>query len=72
MAEEEISTMVLFVVQRPDAELFQPQWERDPKFSYALYEAWQKGLDVKVIHMKMTKHNFQYKGEIPFKLNPIS
>ena len=72
MAEEGISTLVLFVIQRPDSVLFQPQWERDPKFCYALYEAWQKGMEVRVIHMKMTKNNIQYLGEIPFDLKPKS
>ena len=72
MAERRIATMVLFVVQRHDAKLFQPQWKRDPKFSFALYEAWQKGLDVRVIHMKMTPNYIHYLGEIPYKLNPKS
>ena len=70
MAEEGLTTMVLFVVQRHDAKLFQPQWERDSKFGFALYDAWQKGLSVRVIHMKMTPYNIQYLGEIPFELNP--
>jgi len=72
MAGEGISTMVLFVIQRPDSVLFQPQWERDVKFGHALYKAWQNGMTVKVIHMKMTKSNIQYLGEIPFDLNPKS
>jgi len=72
MAEQGVFTMVLFVIQRPDSVLFQPQWERDPKFGYALYEAWQKGLEVRVINMKMTKNNIQFQGEIPFELNPKS
>ena len=72
MAEKGICTMVLFVVQRPDAKLFQPQWERDPKFGFSLHKAWQKGLEVRVIHMKMTPNNLLYLGELPFNLNPKS
>jgi len=72
MAEEGISTMILFVIQRHDAKLFQPQWKRDPKFGHALYNAWKKGLSVRVIHMKMTLENIHYLGEIPFELNPQS
>ncbi len=72
MAEEGMSTMVLFVIQRHDAKLFQPQWKIDPKFSHALYNAWKKGLVVRVIHMKMTLDNIHYLGEIPFELNPQS
>lgn len=70
LAAEGLDVMVLFVVQRPDAEYFQPHWERDPKFSSALFEAWQNGLQVRVIKMKMTTDAFFYLGEIPYQLNP--
>ena len=70
MAQTGICTMVLFVVQRHDALLFQPQWERDPKFGLTLYKAWIKGLTVRVIQMKMTENNIFYLGELPFELNP--
>jgi len=72
MAKNGLNTMVIFVVQRHDAKLFQPQWKRDPKFGHALYNAWKKGLGVRVIHMKMTLDNIHYLGEIPFELNPQS
>jgi len=67
-----IRTMVLFVVQRHDALSFKPQWERDPKFGSALYKAWENGLEVRVIHLKMTRSELQYLGEIPAELNPES
>ena len=70
MAELGLHTMVLFVVQRDDATSFQPQWERDPKFGSTLFAAWEKGLDVRVIHMKMTLNKIHYLGELPFKLKP--
>jgi DNA-binding sugar fermentation-stimulating protein len=64
--------MVLFVVQRHDSIIFQPQWERDPKFGFELYKSFQNGLEVRVIHLKMTKNELQYLGELPAKLNPES
>ena len=70
LAEEGSDVMVLFVVQRQDAEYFQPHWERDPKFGSALFEAWQNGLQVRVIKMKMSTEAFFYLGEIPYQLNP--
>ena len=70
LAAEGLDVMVLFVVQRSDAECFQPQWERDPAFSSALLEAWQMGLQIHVIKMKMTKGSLLYLGEIPYQLNP--
>jgi len=72
MAKQGLHTMVLFVVQRHDATLFQPQWGRDPKFGMALFEAWKKGLIVRVIHMKMTLNEIHYLGELPSKLKPES
>ena len=64
-----IDTMVIFVVQRPDAKLFQPEWSRDPKFCAALCDSYDKGLEIKVINMKMGKRKIYYMGELPFKLN---
>ena len=70
MMEKGINTMVLFVIQRPDSKLFQPQWERDPQFGFALYNAWEKGLRVKVIQIQMAIDKIKYLGKIPSKLNP--
>ena len=70
MAEKGLKTMVLFVVQRPDAHSFQPQWERDPKFGFALYKAVKKGLKMKVIKMGIEQNECKYLGEIPFLINP--
>ena len=72
LATEGLDVMVLFVVQRPDAECFQPQWKRDPDFGYALLEASQNGLQIRVIKMKMTTDTIYYLGEIPYTLNPGS
>ena len=70
LAAEGLDVMVLFVVQRPDAERFQPQWKRDPNFGYTLFQAWQNGLKVRVIKMEMTRETNSYLGEIPYELNP--
>ena len=58
--------MVLFVVQRPDATIFQPQWERDPQFSEALLKAYNGGVKIKVIQTEMQKNKMVYFGELPF------
>ena len=72
LSTEGLEVMVLFVVQRSDAECFQPKWERDPKFSNALFDAWQTGLQVRVIKLEMTTHAIYYLGEIPYQLNQKS
>ncbi len=58
----------LFVVQREDAVLFRPQWERDPKLGLALVAAHDAGVDVRVIKMKMTPARLIYLGELPWDL----
>ena len=72
LAAEGLDVMVLFVVQRPDAECFQPQWERDPQFCSTLFEAWKQGLQIRVIKMKMTKDSLLYLGEIPSKISYLN
>ena len=71
LREKGLDVMILFVVQRPDVECFQPEWERDPKFCDALFEAWNNGLQVQVIKMEMTMNSLYYLGEIPYQLNPV-
>ena len=72
MAAKGLNTMVLFVIQRHDAERFQPQWDRDPQFGLALYNAWLKGLKVNVIQMKMSRKKLSFIGSVPTELNPPS
>ena len=69
MATNGLDVMIIFVVQRPDAKSFQPEWERDPEFSKTLLKYAQNGLPIHIIKMKMTKNNLQYLGEIPYQLN---
>ena len=69
LATEGLDVMILFVVQRPDAVYFQPQWERDPAFGRALFKAWGDGLQIRVIKMKMTMDTIYNLGEIPYQLN---
>ena len=40
------SAAVLFIVQRSDAESFEPHWDRDPKFASALRAAVAAGLEL--------------------------
>tara|TARA_Y100000758_G_C15967933_1_gene392067 strand:- start:12 stop:722 length:711 start_codon:yes stop_codon:yes gene_type:complete len=70
LAQSGYKALVLFVVQRPDAKLFKPEWIRDPKFSLSLYNAWISGVTIKVITTKFTKKEFILKGTIPFELHP--
>jgi|TARA_B110000467_G_scaffold94196_1_gene85118 sugar fermentation stimulation protein A len=68
MTKNGIDCLLLFVVQRSDAKKFQPQWERDPKFSKALLNAYNDGLNVKVIQADIQKSKIIFCGELPFSL----
>ena len=68
IASKKIKVMVLFVIQRSDADSFQPHWERDPKFANALLNASKNGLQIKVIKMGITQKALSYLGELPYKL----
>jgi len=68
MTKDGINCMVLFVVQRPDAKFFKPQWERDPKFAKALLKAYDNGVNIKVIQSEIKKDKIVYRGELPFQI----
>ena len=60
---------ILFVCQRPDANSFQPMWDRDPKFSKALLNAHLAGVKVWCITLNITKSEVTFNKEIPVNLN---
>ncbi len=62
---------VLFVVQRSDANSFQPMWKRDPKFGKALVNAYRAGVHVWCITTRISKTNMTFKKEIPVNLKPV-
>ena len=68
MTKDGIDCMVLFVVQRSDAKIFKPQWERDPKFAKALQKAYYNGVNIKVIQSQIKKNKIVYCGELPFQI----
>jgi sugar fermentation stimulation protein A len=68
MTKDGIDCLVLFVVQRSDAKIFQPQWDRDPKFSTALLKAHNEGLNIKVIQADIQRSKMVFCGELPFNL----
>lgn len=61
-------TMVLFVIQRDDARLFRPMWERDPELGRALQEAESAGVSIHAISMSVAPTRFTYQGEVSVDL----
>ena len=62
-------TGVLFVCQRPDATSFQPMWQRDDKFCYALHEAHKFGVKIWCITLSISENGIKYNKEIPIYLD---
>jgi len=69
LAAKGFMSMVIFVIQRHDSIVFQPNWERDYKFSQALLQASNKGLSIRAIHSKLTKDRIHFSGEIPIEMS---
>lgn len=64
------SAMILFVIQRDDARLFQPMWQRDPVVGRALNEAAAAGVAIHAIRTVVTPDSFTFGGEVEVDLAP--
>ncbi|MBD3405319.1 MAG: DNA/RNA nuclease SfsA [Candidatus Lokiarchaeota archaeon] len=62
------NAMVVFVIQRPDAELFSPNDPMDPNFGDALRYAYENGVEVFAIRTKLVDWELQYLGIVPVRL----
>ena len=60
---------ILFVCQRPDADLFEPMFDRDPAFASALLKAYNNGVNVWCITLNVNKTGITFNNEIPVNLN---
>lgn len=68
LASQGLETSVYFVVQRSDASLFTPHWERDPAFSLSLRKATEKGLKIAVYTCLISKESIQWGKHLPYEL----
>ena len=59
---------IIFVIQRSDASVFQPMWDRDPVFCTALNKAYNCGVNVWCIKARFTKRDMTFISEIPINL----
>jgi sugar fermentation stimulation protein A len=63
-----IRAIVIFVVQRPDAEAFGPDWEADPTFSATLTEAAAAGVEIYARKCQVSLHQVQLDAPIPLAM----
>ena len=60
---------VIFVIQRPDASVFSPNYKTDPAFADALRYAHRKGVEVFPLVTQVIDWDLQLKELIPFELD---
>ena len=59
---------VLFVIQMPDIERFEPNWPRDPEFAETLCQVAQNGVKVRAVECAVTPDGLAITKEIPVLL----
>lgn len=64
------ATTVLFIVQRSDADHFQPKSSRDPAFAEAMQQAQNQGLQILVYSSKITAESMTLLNRLPVDLSP--
>ena len=67
--EPEYNPMLIFVVQREDCHGFTPNFEKDPIYSNELKKAYESGLPIKAVMLKMSLKNVKFIKEIPIVFN---
>ncbi|TFG14152.1 DNA/RNA nuclease SfsA [Candidatus Thorarchaeota archaeon] len=59
---------VVFVIQRPDAHVFSPNWQMDPEFGAALDDASDKGVRLLALRTKLADWELQFLDEVPIEI----
>lgn len=61
----EYTPMLIFVIQREDCYGFTPNFEKDPIYSNALKQAYDEGLIIKALMLKLSPKNIKFIKEVP-------
>lgn len=70
LAQAGVRTAVVFIIQRPDADWFRPQWATDPDFGHALRAAHAVGVEIYAYTCLLTLRRVQLAHTIPVDLTP--
>lgn len=62
---------VVFVIQRPDADIFSPHDGNDPNFGNALREAHEQGVRIIPLLTNVVDWNLELVKKIPYNLGPL-
>lgn len=66
--EQGMRAVMLYVIQRNDVEIFAPAKEIDPEYAKALKIAYEKGVEIIPMQVKVTPEKIELLKELPFEL----
>jgi sugar fermentation stimulation protein A len=66
--EQGMRAVMLYIIQRIDVEIFSTAKQIDPEYSKALKIAYNKGVEIIPLQVKVTPENIELVKEIPFEL----
>jgi len=66
--EQGMRAVMLYIIQRTDVDIFAPAKEIDPEYAKALKIAYEKGVEIIPLQVKVTPENIELLKEIPFEL----
>jgi len=67
--EKGFRAVMVYVIQRMDVNIFGPAWDIDPEYSKTLLNAYDKGVEIIPIQVKVTPEEITYYKGLPFMLN---
>ncbi len=67
-AQKGVRAAVVFIIQRPDAQVFSPHEEADPEFAEVLRHVSTRGVDIRAYICQVTFVKIFINGEIPCKI----
>lgn len=68
LSNEGKNTMLVFVVQRNDCDIFEPYFDKDPIFSKLLYEAHEAGVKIKVLQCSIDECCMKFEKFMDYNL----
>jgi len=70
--EQGFRTVMLYVIQRMDVEIFGPAWSIDPEYARTLEKARRKGVEVIPLQAKVTPEKIVIAKKLPYQLEDPS
>ncbi|MEZ4867953.1 MAG: DNA/RNA nuclease SfsA [Caldilineaceae bacterium] len=70
LTQQGTPTAIVFIVQRPDADQLQPQWDNDPAFAHALVAAHNAGVAIYAYTCILTQRQVTLQRAISVNLTP--